>query len=242
MTRSKAIAYRPQLVTVLEGHLREAFNRQLTLTKPGGDRRRTGETRISVANPDREIVDDGGRVHRTKAIRGRENRESGFHVGFSGVFDYHIETVCLQHVSLSVFYEIVDGEPVPFFRAEWDALAATDDASAHAQPHWHFVQSPSRIESIVKRLASGTMEFRAADDEDLFRGTLDLGRCHFAMASLRPGSGRRYKEVFSSDDFAAWFRELVTYIAGQIDYVRSRSKPETVAEFAPSSRGGSVRQ
>ena len=234
MTALPTIAYKRQLVMVLEKHLQQAFNPHLSLTKPDLRKTRIAELRVFVENYDREIEDDGGHMHRTKAILGPDKVESDFFVSFLGIFRYNIENVCLQHASLSVFHDLIAGEPVPIFRAEWDALAASDAGSTHAQPHWHFVQSPSRIERIVRSLSNASMEFSASENGDLFQGTVDLGRFHFAMTSLGPKPGDSHKEVFSADDFTAWFHHLVTYIASQIDYVRSKSPGATTANFTPS--------
>ena len=223
VTTVPTIAYKQKLVRVLEKDLQTAFNPHLTLIKPTLGRKRTVELRVFIENWDREVEDDGGNVHYTKAILGADSLESDFYVSFLCIFRHHVEGVCLQHVSLSIFYDLIAEELVPVFRAEWDALAASDAGSRHAQPHWHFVQSPSRIERIVKNFSTARMEFSAPEDCGLFQEVIDLGRFHFAMASLWPKRGHSHKEVFSADDFTAWFASLVEYVANQIDYIRSKS-------------------
>src|ERR1039457_3132445 len=112
---------------------------------------------------------------------------------------------------------------------------ASDATSDHAQPHWHFVQSPKRIEGIVRALVGETTEFSPEPENDIFAGIADCGKLHFAMTAL--WSDKRvstHKELFDSADFPKWFASLTKYIAGQIAYVVSKSPPTPVREFAPA--------
>src|SRR4029077_8715717 len=131
----------------------------------------------------------------------------------------------LQHASLAVFHDIV-GEPIPLFPAEWDQLAASDEASRHAQPHWHFVQSPQRIGEIARTLMKPpgeTSEFSSEQSTELFSDVVDFGKFHFAMTSMweKNETPPYKKRLFGSSDFPKWFRSLTNYIAGQIAYLVS---------------------
>ena len=106
----------------------------------------------------------------------------------------------LQDVGVGVFHNIA-GELVPLFRADWHKLDAIGN-SGHAQPHWHFVQRPARIEGIVRILDSSigetTREFTPESQTELFGGLIDCGMIHFAMTSLweKEGNAPYMKRVF----------------------------------------------
>lgn len=156
-----------------------------------------------------------------------DRRHSTFWFGFVAAFrQEQSEKHSLQHASLPVFHEIA-GELVPLFRAEWDQLAASSTNSEHAQPHWHFVQRPERIERVVlNSMAPSTdavQDFSPPAESELFRGLVDCGRFHFAMTSLWEKSNNPpyKKRLFETDDFMLWFDSLTRYIAEEIGYLAS---------------------
>ncbi len=159
-------------------------------------------------------------------------RHSTFWFSFVAAFrQEQSEKHSLQHASLPVFYNIA-GELVPLFRAEWDQLAASCTNSTHAQPHWHFVQRPARIERIVMDFMSSSSqtvrEFAPDRESEVFPGLVDCGRFHFAMTSLweKPDDTLYKKRLFDTDSFPKWFDSLTTYVAEQVAYLVSHM-PET---------------
>ncbi|MGP8175837.1 MAG: hypothetical protein ACLP7O_14990 [Terracidiphilus sp.] len=169
------------------------------------------------------------------------DRGSGFWFGFLAKFALAgSQKHTLQDVSILVFQDF-RGKLIPFFRAEW-MQSAVLDASKHAQPHWHFTQSPARIESIIRAFATSgseiVREFSPEAEIGLFAGLPDLGKFHFAMASLweeRDALSYR-KRQFDSNQFPKWFKSLTDYIAEQISYLVSHmptSGVTTIRDFVP---------
>src|SRR5712692_8996509 len=138
------VEYSPPLIRSLEDSLKSAFNQpylKLT-TKPKNP---GAWFHIRLENAPRTAESDDSAEQKVMEILTADQRSSAFSFGFTAVFAFSAtHKYSLQHSSLAVFHNIA-GEPVPLFRAEWDQLAASDEASKHAQPHWHFVQSPERI-------------------------------------------------------------------------------------------------
>lgn len=154
-------------------------------------------------------------------------RHSTFWFSFVAAFRQEgSEKHSLQHASLPVFHDIA-GELVPLFRAEWDQLAASCQDSTHAQPHWHFVQRPARIERVVLNLmrssTNAVHEFAPDEESEYLPGLVDCGRFHFAMTSLWESTDDPpyKKRLFDTDNFPKWFDNLTDYIAGQVNYLVS---------------------
>jgi hypothetical protein len=230
------VQYSNNLIQDLERSLGYAFHQRfLRLTRPPGTRQRPSEFHIrldvdSRGSPVTTALEDDGSEPLVMEIMLPGGRHSSFWFSFVAAFrQEQSEKHSLQHASLPVFHNIV-GELVPLFRAEWDQLAASCTNSTHAQPHWHFVQRPARIESIVLQHmgASTVRDFVPEETSEFLPGLVDCGRFHFAMTSLwektdEPGYVKR---TFDTDDFPRWFENLTNYIAGQIDYLVSHM-PET---------------
>lgn len=228
------IYYRDALLQSLERSLRSAFNQPyLRLTrkprKPGGG------FRISLEGGDRIARTDDGTDQLVMGIVVEEGKASAFYFGFVATFEMETRGHALQHASVSVFHDICAGELTPLFRAEWDQKAASDATSEHAQPHWHFVQSPERIEGIVRTLISRPREFSPQPDNEIFAGIADCGKIHFAMASLLDEKDiSSHKQLFDSADFPKWFAGLTRYIAGQIAYIAEKAPASPIREFIPA--------
>jgi len=112
---------------------------------------------------------------------------------------------------------------------------AADQQSKHAQPHWHFVQSPQRIGDIARTLmrpSGETSEFSPEQTTELFSGLVDCGKFHFAMTSMweKSETPPYKKRLFDSGDFPEWFKSLTNYIAGQIAYLVSHMPSEAAPE------------
>jgi len=216
----ESIKYSERLIQSLESSLRTAFNqRYLGLTR----RPRSDSPGFPV-----QLVDEGnyaqaddGRTQNVLEIRTPDEQSTPFKFSFVGEFEVGAATHqhVLQHSSLMVFHDVYAGELTSLFRAEWDEKAAADLSSEHAQPHWHFVQSPARIESIVRSVMTQDNSFVPEQKSELFVGP-DCGRFHFAMAPLwDKGKTLSYKQMFEADDFQKWFAALTKYTASQITYL-----------------------
>jgi hypothetical protein len=213
---AEGVEYSDELIKALERSLQSAFNPKMSL-----NRRRSGRVdpfRISLALGDKESPDDYDQQWVMQILTA--GKPSGFYFGFSVRFAIRkLEPKhTVEHSSLAVFYDVC-GELVPLFRAEWDLIAASDGTSMHAQPHWHFVQSPERIESIIYTWQGRKGEFGGEEQSGLFADLADCGRFHFAMVSLSDKNLPAHKHIFQSEDFVTWFDKLAHYIAGQIAYV-----------------------
>jgi hypothetical protein len=152
-------------------------------------------------------------------------------------------TPSLQHASLLIFHEMA-GDIIPLFRAEWDQVATACAESKHAQPHWHFVQRPARIERLVKTFMASSTEvardFAPEEKSDLFADSADCSRIHFAMTSLweEKAIPPYLKRTFDADEFPKWFANLTRYIAEQVAYTVSHMPGGgTVTEFDPLPDG-----
>lgn len=235
------VQYSQALIQKLEESLRTAFHQPLLrLTRP---RKEGSEARVTLAEGPRTAhTDDGPELMVVEILTG-DHRTSTFWFGFVAVFALaEIGRYALQHVSLIIFHDI-GGELVPLFRAEWDQIDASNEKSHHAQPHWHFIQNPERIESLVRTLTrpatNAVGEFSPESESELFAGLADCGKFHFAMTSLwEKNEMPPYKKrLFNSDDFPKWFKSLTTYIAGQIAYLVSHmpsAATPAARAFAPA--------
>jgi len=228
------IPYRDGLVQTLERSLRSAFDQpHLRLTRKPG---KPGEGfRISLETGDKIARTDDDRELTVMGIRTSGEDVSVFYFGFVATFEIQASGYTLQHASISVFHDIFAGDLAPLFRAEWDQKAAADTTSEHAQPHWHFVQSPDRIGSIVRTLISPSGEFSPEPEGDIFAGIADCGKIHFAMTSLLgEGTAASHKQLFDASDFPKWFASLTRYIAAQIAYIIARAPAAPTTEFVPT--------
>jgi hypothetical protein len=226
----EGVQYSEPLRRSLENSLKSSFN-QPNLRIKGRPNKPGAAFYVALENGPRTAYtdDDSGQFVMEILTSGRHR--STFWFGFVATFVVgEIRKYSLQHASLPVFHDIA-GDLIPLFRAEWDELDASNLASKHAQPHWHFVQSPERIEGIVRTLtkpsAETLAEFAPEQKSELFNGLVDCGMFHFAMTSLWEKSEipPYKKRLFDSDDFPKWFKSLTNYIADQIAYLVSHMPP-----------------
>jgi len=231
------------LIQHLERSLKSAFNQPyVRLTRPSNRGSTEFQVQLSEDANTRRAYDNGGAGRVVLEIVTRRRVHSGFWFGFAAGFGQErSEKPSMRSASLPVFYNI-GGELVPQFRADWDQEAALSGLSEHAQPHWHFVQRPERIERIVRTLAEvpgAVRDFNSGQESDLFLELADCGKFHFAMVSLWDEHDvSPHKRLFDSDDFPKWFEALTTYIAGQISYLVLRM-PSPHREFEPAEVVGS---
>jgi hypothetical protein len=243
------VFYSEPLVRQLEQSLRVGFKQPYMQLTRSGASALAGDVRITLApgqSNQRLVSGEGTSPEQlVMEIVTESNRRSGFWFGFVAVFQLagsrkHI----LQHVSILVFHDIA-GELLSLFRAEWDQLDVANPTSKHAQPHWHFTQSPARIESVIRALtATSEIEhFVPEAGSDLFTGLADPARFHFAMTSLwEEGKKAPYQKCqFNSEQFPKWFKNLTEHIADQISYLISHmplADMSAVVEFVPTQVDG----
>lgn len=227
---ARIVRYDKSLIRSMESSLRKSFNQHLALTKKPTrtQKGQQGPFTIRMVNEEKSAYTDDGLVQRVLSIYSK-GQLTDFYFGFVAAFGLaESENDILLQASLSVFYDIYGGELTPLFRAEWDYEAATDSKSTHAQPHWHFVQSPARIEGIL-RTVNPLADFSPKAD-GLFGRLVDYGKFHFAMHALWEAEEPSHMQVFEAKDFENWFRGLADYVAEQIAYLLS--KPHTgIMEF-----------
>lgn len=235
---AEGILYDNELIKALEKSLGSAFNRPVQLNRKPSERigKRIGNFTVSPVDGDTYAYTNEGTQRMVCEIRNTEGQPSGFFFTFAATFKQKtLDQYALQHSSLQVFHEI--GDLIPLFRAEWDQAATLDKESDHAQPHWHFVQRPERIEEIVRSVMSLSTEFIPYQKSELFAGYADSGHFHFAMSPLwAKDTTCAYKEDFESTNFPAWFDNLTMYIAGQIAYIVKKAPPAPVKEFVPEAQ------
>jgi hypothetical protein len=233
---SNGIAYGESLVQALEKSLRSEFHQpHLRLTRK--PTHAGSAFNVSLERGDRIVQMIDGTGQHVLEILIDEGTSSTFYFSVAATFELYTSKYALQHASISVFHDIYAGELTPLFRAEWDPRAASDSTSEHAQPHWHFVQSPKRIEGLVRTLISQPREFQPEPESEIFAGLVDCGKFHFAMTSLLETQGRApHKQLFDATAFPKWFASLTKYIAGQIAYIVAKAPAPPIREFTPTER------
>jgi len=231
----EGILYDNELIKALERSLGSAFNRPVQLNRKPSERigKRIGSFTVSPVDGDTYAYTNEGTERLVSEIRNSEGTPSGFFFTFAATFKQKtLDQYALQHSSLQVFHEI--GDLIPLFRAEWDQVATSAKESDHAQPHWHFVQRPNRIEEIVRSVMGQSNEFAPYEPSQLFAGYADCGHFHFAMSPLwEKDNPNAYKQDFESSDFPLWFDNLTKYVASQIAYIMMKAPPTPMKEFVP---------
>lgn len=247
---SEFVYYNDALIRKLEGAFTSSFGvRSIQLTRPPRkDFRDAIRVTLQASEQNqRTILGDGvDPAHCVMEIITKNNTKSGFWFGFSAIFEptgskKPSQLHSLEHISVLVFQDIL-GDLVPCFRAEWMQSAVLDTESKHAQPHWHFTQSPMRIEGIIRAFstadAGAAREFSPQEEAGIFSGLADFGMFHFAMTPLWEvgGGNASRKRQFDSDQFPEWFKSLTEYIAEQITYLVKHmptSEVTTTRDFVP---------
>jgi len=231
------VEYSNTLIRRLEESLRSAFGQPSMLLGVPRDRGVGFHARLNGGSRTAHM-DDGPNQDVAEIVVNQ--RHSGFWFTFDAAFTIGLhDQYTLEHAAIGVFHEI-GTELVPFFRADWDKLDAEQE-SEHAQPHWHFVQRPSRIEGIVRGLRAASSQLPTEFEPEpigLFDQLVDCGKVHFAMTSLWEKSEEPpyKKRLFDSDDFPKWFDSLTRYIAGEIAFIVGHMSLEdapNVQAFSP---------
>jgi hypothetical protein len=225
------IIYSSSLIQSFEKSLNSAFNRPVQLTKKTD--KHIGEFTVAPVDGDTYAHTNEGTERPVCEIRNAENKKTGFYFTFAAKFRQSMRSeYALRHSSLQVFQDI--GDYIPLFRADWDQDATLDGTSEHAQPHWHFVQRPSRIEEIVRKVMSPPSEFVPYEQSELFTEYADCGKFHFAMSPLwEKNKPNAYKRDYEPSDFPLWFDNLTKYVAAQIAYIIMKAPPMPTKEFVP---------
>ena len=247
---SEYVYYNDALIRKLEGAFTSSFGvRSVQLTRPPKkDYRDAIRVTLQMSEQNhRTIPGDGvNPTHCVMEIITKNNSRSGFWFGFSAIFEptgskKPSQLHSLEHISVLVFQDIL-GDLVPCFRAEWMQSAVFDTESKHAQPHWHFTQSPMRIEGLIRAFSASNVgpakEFSPEEEDGIFSGLVDFGMFHFAMTPLwEVGGGySSRKRQFDSDQFPEWFKSLTEYIAEQITYLVKHTPTSgvtTTRDFVP---------
>ena len=221
---SERVWYSRALVQSLEQSLISAFKSEYVKLTPKPANPGAG-FHVRLANGTRQARRDDNVQQDVTEIIVPNCSYSTFYFGFIAAFAIGptIKKHYLKDASISIFQDIL-GDLAPFFRAEWHEEAASDERCKHAQPHWHFVQRPRRIERIVKlRQSEHIISFAEERESELFSGLADCGGFHFAMTSqwdTQDAPPYKNKLLFDSDAvFLKWFAGLTRYIAGQIAYM-----------------------
>lgn len=224
------ILYNHSLIAAFEKSLSSAFNRPTQLNRKPD--KPIGEFAVSPVHGDTYAFTNEGTERPICEIRNAENKKTRFYFTFVATFKQKtLLQYTLRHASLQVFHDILD--PIPLFRAEWDQQATLDTTSKHAQPHWHFVQQPDRIEEIVRSVISESTEF-PYERGHLFAEYADCGHFHFAMSPLwEKDKPDAYKQDFESSNFPLWFDNLTKYVASQIAYIIMKAPPMPTKDFVP---------
>lgn len=242
---AETVEYSNGLIISLENSLKSAFYPYPHLTRKPRKTKAGPRFDVSLQNGLKRIPTDEGAEQEILPILTSDRQRSPFWFGFIGNFaiaeDIHRYT--LEHASLTVFHDL-GLDLVPLFRAEWDPRDAAKDDSKHAQPHWHFIQTPERIELLVRIVLSppeGTItEFAPERKTEMFSGIADAGKFHFAMTSLweKSETPPYTKRRFDSNNFPKWFDNLNKYIACQIAYLLSHM-PSPVSSSLKDFQEGS---
>lgn len=224
------VEYSNRLVSAIENSLSKAFNRDVRLTRQPS--KRASGFKIALENGSKAATDDGGIEHPTLQVLAASKTPTTFYFGFSAVFGQETEIVSLRHASLIVFCDICGGELVSVFRAEWDAIAAANTNSSHAQPHWHFAQRPERIARILNTLSDTPQEFGGDDESGAFAGRAHYEDMHFAMSQMwNKDRAMPHKEMFGTNEFMEWFERVATYVSEQLMYVAEKVPSGQEREF-----------
>jgi hypothetical protein len=237
---AEGILYDNSLIDSFEKSLSSAFNRSVRLSRKG--RKQTGAFLAELIDGDTYAHTNEGTEWIVCEIRNSENQPTGFYFSFVATFERRTFTnYTLQHSSLQVFHNL--GDLIPLFRAEWSQEATLDQNSDHAQPHWHFVQRPERveevvrskmIEEIVRAKISLPTEFIPAPKSQFFTKFADSGKFHFAMSPLWEANKTvAHKQDFESANFPIWFDNLTKYVASQIAYIVMKAPPLPAKDFVP---------
>jgi hypothetical protein len=235
---TKGVQYSEPLIRSMEDSLKLAFDPYLMLSRQPDNSGNEFDVRL-VNTSVIARLDNGEEQGVLEIVT--VGKSDTFYLAFVSPFDLtHFnkkgkKQYSLHSVSLTVFHRVLS-DLVPMFRAEWDNQDASSD-SPHSQPHWHFVQSPERIEHIVRaRLGADDqgLDFNPAQPENgLFSEIADCGRFHFAMMPLwGRADAPALKRVFDSDDFQKWFAGMSKYIAKQLDYIAGKM-PAAALAFTP---------
>jgi hypothetical protein len=228
---SGRIRYSEGLIHSCERSLRSAFQ-QPTLRLTRRVQRQVGDFNVEIEDPQRfATADEDSAQQPIAGVLTEAVWKETFWFNFKATFVLWAPTSSsarshiMDHASITVFQDLAAGELGPCFRADWDPRAVQDGTSTHAQPHWHFVQRPETIESIIRTLTAPTGEFNPENKSEIFVGVAELSRFHFAMSPLWHESDKvPHKTWFDSDAFESWFANLVDYIAKQLVYVCGKSR------------------
>ncbi len=229
------IYYTDSLVQAFERSLRDAFNpRYVRLSRRSS--KAVGRFNVVLEVGDREFkAADADEAQNVIAICHTRVPQELFWLAFKANFEFWESggkqsggKHYLEHISLSVLQKAPTGDLVRMFRADWDSRAASDSASTHAQPHWHFAMEEDDFLAVFDSGGPQDVDFTDLiefDPTTPFASQLvDFKGFHFAMSPLwHEGEASCHRQVFESEDvLTSWFSNLSRYIAEQLLYVSEK--------------------
>jgi hypothetical protein len=232
------IYYNEKLLQAIENSIAEAFNpRYVRLSRKSS----------KVVGRFNSVLQQGDREFRASDAEGPQNvieirlegvSEEVFWLAFKANFDlWEKGAHFLEHISLSVFQQSEAGDLVRMFRAEWDSRAASDSASKHAQPHWHFAMEEDDFRAVFPIAEEGSSMPLGSFDSKPASQLVDFSTFHFAMSPLWfSGTPACHRQQFQSEEeLKNWFSNLSVYIAEQLTYVSQKAGAgSTATEFRSS--------
>jgi hypothetical protein len=227
------IYYSEKLLQAFERSLREAF-KPTCVQLNRRPSKAVGRFNVVLATGDREFkAEDAEGSQNIIALRHNGVPRETFWMAFKASFElWEQGEHFLEHISVSVFQQAQSGDLVRMFRAEWDSRAASDSASQHAQPHWHFAMEEDDFRAVFPapdEPAKEGVSFELTATKPASQ-LIDFSGFHFAMSPLW---GSSHRQVFQSvEDVAGWFSNLSVYIAEQLTYVGEKAGSQVaVTEF-----------
>ena len=121
------------------------------------------------------------------------------------------------------FFQDVNNELKPLFRAEWDNFHINEnDSYNHPQPHWHITNTD--INNIgFEELNKKDVEEEAGDYAELFNDTqktIDIYRMHFSMSGDWISNGNMVTKYIDNNQIVNWIGYLLQHVKKEIEYVK----------------------
>lgn len=122
------------------------------------------------------------------------------------------------------FFQEIEGDLEPLFRAEWDSFVPTDGYN-HPQPHWHISNMRDSLLSFnnltVESDSSEAGDY-AALLSDHVSDFVNIYAMHFAMAGNWCFDSNMINECTSEIQLVDWIWNLLSHIQKEIEYVKNR--------------------
>ena len=120
------------------------------------------------------------------------------------------------------FFQDIEGELEPLFRAEWDSFVPVEGYN-HPQPHWHISNMKDSLLSFnnltVENDSSEAGDY-AALLSDHVNDFANIYAMHFAMAGNWYSDNNMITECTSEEQFIDWIWNLLSHVRKEIEYVK----------------------